>query len=700
MTTTKSFSNGPRVKPVFISALKRQAPFAVGIMIILFLIIQLPVIISLIDYQNNAHRFSFDSMSANNPVLIFGYIAAAVFAIVLALSSSSYMHSKQAVDLYHSIPVTRRELLTANFAASIITLAAPYALNRLIAALIEAIGYYGTPYMNVSFLFWLWFIVQDILGMLIYVSAVYLFVTFIAASVGTTFDALVVSGTVGVSMLFICFVSGSVWSELVYGASFSPRKYMLLLSPFSFIFYKWTFWWDSNLSGYGIPFPLGETLLFYFICMIAAVLLYFAAVWAYKRRKSEIAQQTQADGLFQTIVKMIAAFAGSALLFAILNRTGWVVQSIGVILGALLLGVVAELIMSRGIRHLLKSLKWLAGTGLVCSLAIIAVALDVTGFVGRVPAADTVQSVRIDYSGRQKSLGFGWGWWHEKELVLPESIEIVTSAHKSWVEEYKLSGQSNASFEQITLQYKLKNGLTLKRNYRWVPPDGFAMLAALEDKNDFIMASSPLFTNWGDGGGRISAAYTYNALRNESTRMSLYGSDMERLVAAVKEDMLNETLAEMMRPSMPALGYIRFEIQIPDYSRSYDQPVDENVLITHEYVNTIGLLKELGFYDRLVGSEFAPDTVYITDYSTHQNRIVALNPSEGHHYIYQNIYPFITTENPQEVTQIAEKASNQMFMSPSGGETEHDRVYLAVFSTNGVMTGSLLIHEDDLPPLK
>ena len=721
MTTTKSFSNGPRMKPVFISALKRQAPFAVGIMIVLFLIIQLPVIMSLIDYQSNPHRTA-DFLYSSNARFIHGYVVSAIFAIVLALSANGYMHSKQAVDLYHSIPVTRRELLTAHFAASIVTLAVPYALNILIASAIEAAGYYGAHYLSGSFALWLWFIVHDILGMLIYVSAVYLFVTFIAANVGTVFDALVASGAVGVSVLFIYAVSGSVWAELAYGASFSANKYMLLLSPFSFIFYKFTFWPDALLFGPKMSLPVGETLLFYFICIIAAALLYFAAVWAYKRRKSEIARQTQADGLFQTIVKMIAAFAGAALLFAILSRTGWVAQTIGVIAGALMLGIVAELIMSRGIRRLHKNIKWLIGSGLVCGLAVIAVTLDVTGFVGRVPHADTVESVTINYSGRQMSLNPDYRFWDGKELVLPESIEVVTSAHKAWVEQYKSGDRTGVSFSSVELEYKLKNGLTLKRSYRQIPPGGYAMLAGLEDKNDFIMASSHLFLNVGDGDAdRILAAHTHNALRNESAPLPLHGNDMERLISAVKQDMLNETLSEMMRPSTPSPGYIRFYVQYPDLKAPYpsggrpQMRTDEAVaLITREYVNTIGLLKELGFYDQLAGSKITPDTVYIIDNPSHLWRysvrgdhlIVALSPSrDDDDYSFQEIsrairnedVHHISTQTREEAMQIAEKAANQMFVSQSDGAMEHGKAYLAVFSTDGVLNGSLLIHEDDLP---
>jgi ABC-2 type transport system permease protein len=690
------------------AAFSRQLPMMVAISIVFFLCIILPLLMIVIDGDYGNFYSGLENgvyVAAEQSFLIS--ILVAVMAVILALFSNSYMHSKRMVDVYHSIPVTRPQMLTANFAASMTTLFVPFISIVIFSFFFQLI------FLSDALTFWgayFCYVIQDILGAILCAAICYLFVTFVSVNVGTVFDTFAIAAILGFSVIFVFNFTGLAWADLTYGADFQPGDYSLLLSPFTFVFYKFVLW--GGIYGSNIGFPIGSTLLFYLICLVLAAVLFFAATACYRRRKSETAEKPQANGIFQTMVKIVAAFGGAAFLYLIFSEQALAVRVIAMIFGAVLVGTIAELVLSRGIHHLRRNLKWLAGTGVVCAAAILCISFDVTGYVAKVPAPDTVESVTINYKGRFSYLTQGMYYDQAIPLTQPDSIAVVTDAHKLAVERYAELGEDGGpiNWENVRLEYTLKNGSTLNRYYSWVNVDVSALLANLEDKDDFIAQLSPLFFRQiydKSPAAAVENLVISDSFRSSFNRLILGLEDTERLLSAIKADMRGESLEEILYPSRQALGYITIDLR-EEYnydSYAYSDVITSFVVVTPEYTQTIALLKEFGAYEKMTETAAVPDSVYITPTNMYTGKVYPLIPNGTNDYLYQDIYSYMSnpaeytgpisfTEDPTQVKQILAASRNQMLAL----NAEAEPTYFAVFCSGETVIGHLLLRHEDLPP--
>jgi hypothetical protein len=479
-------------------------------------------------------------------------------------------------------------------------------------------------------------------------------------------------------------------------------------------------------------FPFVKTLLF-LACMLAlAAVIYFLSLWSYKRRKSEIAEQAMGGGAFQTVVKIFVSFAGAALLYAIFADAGIVWQGIAVFFGALLIGSIAELVFSRGIRFFLKNIKWLAGTGAVCCILMVAAHLDFIGYTTRVPSLQSIESVSINYTGRFTDLvSNSWYYRNGDDAILtsPDSIDIVTQMHKLAVENQPGDRYYNPEhpYGNIRIKYKLKSGMTMERYYNQLYHEALTTLADLEDKDDYITLNSPAFyMDHADSPQTelIRRVTISSSLRDTNHDVRLGAQETQRLLEAVRADMLAESLSEIKAPTQPALGYLQFEYYSnedydPEYYYYYkDTALINTVIVTHEYAHTIAALRELGLYDKFAPTEEA-DSVYIlqSDYYD-MPRVRALGSQSYDDHFFQSVYSYMASDSTDDgssvlaasedaatVREIESAAANQLLMAdPSRYNSSSDpdayietMTYNVVFCRDGKALGLKMIRFDQLP---
>ena len=87
-------------------------------------------------YQSNGHIQWWRFVSPTNMYTTTSFVAVCfiliVGTLVISLSQVSYMHQKRSVDLYHSLPLTRRQLMLANGITAFATVAIPFVVNYVI----------------------------------------------------------------------------------------------------------------------------------------------------------------------------------------------------------------------------------------------------------------------------------------------------------------------------------------------------------------------------------------------------------------------------------------------------------------------------------------------------------------------------------------------------------------------------------------
>ena len=714
MTTIKSSSND-RAAGLFSGALRRQLGFMIAASIFLFIITVVPYLVSPPDHT---HRMpptteALRSLEADGWIASFyeqafasgiyfdhgQAVAIAVilsfFAFACALSSARYMHSMKMSDLYHSLPVRRERWMLTNLAASMAAVLGPLLILTLCTMLGILIAYGGYGWVGG------WFfgvIAADFLTIAVVVLVMYTFTTFIAVQVGNTFDAFALTCALGFLPTAVYLISGAVWQSAIYGAVFNP-DYALVLSPFLFYFelLRLSFSPGSGWIDYAAAAPV------FLVWALIGAGLFWAATLLYRRRKSELAGQTQPQGHLQMITKFFVAFCGAAIFLAIFyDRYPLFGRVFVILLATVFIGLLAELILSRGVRSIVKNAKWLAVAGLAYSLLYLGVQADILGHTAAIPQPDRIVSVSIDYRGRFESEDhpsrLTGDWQNPTVLTAPESTALVREVHAQIIQDhlaektrtdgsvtssvFGVSWSSRWGPNQLSIQYLLADGRTFERRYTDISDQTFLLLTGLEDRPDFIAANHPLFfmeeyRQTASGRHPIEVQVVAVPLIGGTVPLFLSGEDAQRLIGALQEDMLRKTLDEILNPAHPALGFIELsyhEQTASDRPGSRRLVVSTLIPVTQGDTSTLSLLQSLGAIER-----FAPETelvheILITDFGdgfwlpgrgAGQNQVISLNPS---HHGFHDLHWYL---NPEFHLHHAGGDSRRVFSVTGDDEIAH-----------------------------
>ena len=94
-------------------------------------------------------QWLFDFMGFQNNVLIFCVI---LFAILCGVSGFYYLHSKEKLNLIHSLPIRREKLFLIQFVSGFLIFLIPFTLNLLISLLnISFQGVLSLKLLKISF---------------------------------------------------------------------------------------------------------------------------------------------------------------------------------------------------------------------------------------------------------------------------------------------------------------------------------------------------------------------------------------------------------------------------------------------------------------------------------------------------------------------------------------------------------------------
>ena len=527
-------------------------------------------------------------------------------ALVCALVTNAYMHSKSQTDFYHSLPVSRKSLLTTNMFSGCAALLIPVYAMAVIMMLIQIIGFgslgvFGAYYVIST--------IRDLLGITMGVVMVFAFCTLINVNVGTAFDTFAVSMALGFAPLIIYFTIAGYFDSNMLGADMIVSEYATLISPFSYPLFRIAYMESVRAFWSEILFFIGG----FAICAV----LYLLCLFFYGRRKSEIAEQKQSGGVLKTAVKCIGAFFGGAIFCLIfMGNTGSALGTIFyTMLGAVMTGVVAELIMSRGARYLLKNAKWILGTGALTCLIFISIQYDWYGFETFVPNPNHVRSVSVSYGGRFNPNRGSWVNMHVN-YTDDEIINIVTNSHTMALHEFALMSNSRSGeWRPVRITYTMNSGRRISRLYNNFPSDAFLHLAALEANEQFIRSTSPLFREWVDSAAHQYTRVSYRGMLNTGELwLDLTPQQIADLIEDLRTDSLGETLPELINPSAPALGWI--DLEIINNQRSVAQAETISVMLTHEFTHTLNLLNALGYARFLELDDLIYDSMYLLIYHT------------------------------------------------------------------------------------
>lgn len=557
-----------------------------------------------------------------------------VFSAVLY----SYMHGKRSADFFHSMPVDRRIMLGANFAAGLTALILPIWVCGFLSA-----AAYGIllPRLNLAAIWGR--IALESLAWAMGAVALFAVSTLVAVTVSTTVEnigytvAVLLEGSIllliwdlscsGTFNTYLSIFSGgpitSIFSDLLYYLSpvFALAQTILCL-----ISENWAveFQWDRANTACWLP------LLLWFVLGIA---IFALALRIYHRRDSEKAEQWGRQSLIGFIVKLMSAVVG-AFLFAVifgqlLNLDQRYIYTFGALTGAPIVYLVIEAITNRGFHSMKKCLPYLGvavGIILVGSLYFVA---DGFGFDKKIPEKEQIQKVELQISGDTESNRYNdhyamnyepnelnaqedpvYYYGNDREttyeLSTEKSIDLVRELHRQ-------SLVSTSSYlSQWTVSYQ--NGLSHINRILDLRSNSAKTWLELVYSEEYLEKYNPFFELKAE---YLNMVQITDKVGNQLGEGEIPKEKWAALLSAIREDLANTDVNVLLDTEQnQEVAYLTFVTKSPKtiYESSgerYHYDMEQTFAVRPSESKTCEVLREVGFeltipesyYETIVGIE-------------------------------------------------------------------------------------------------
>lgn len=699
-TTTSSFKPG-RFWDLFTSDLKRHFGLTIFYFILQFIFFPLQYILTAVNLLSISNKQDYPVFFGNG--CIYTDVSSICFTamvigapIALTMLQMSYLHQKRATDLYHALPVRREKLLLAHYTAAAVMLLGPMLLNYLV--IIVAGLLFGIPCFSVAGALF------DMFVTFCAVLAILSIATLVSVTTGTVFDNLFYICGALFSLPAIVGIAADYMQRHLYGfASGAWMDSVLLVSPATLPIYMRMAGRYGIISNYSGPYGRPETGLFLVFLIAALVWLVLAAaflliaLYVYRIRRSELAGKTGYNSFLTYGIKIAVSLLGG-ICFSLLTTSAvlqtqqaWV-AAICALAGGALSYCITESILSRSFGTLRRSLPFLGAGMFLPALFVLIIGTGGMGYEMRVPDPEKVQSIEISYQDRYSFVRYDLDKTREEferatdpvslknrymitmdQVTLSEgdAKQLVTKLHKNVVERHQ-KGDATASGASFVITYHLKSGLTEKREYSAIPTESAEIYNQLNALPEVKRQTHPIFSL---DASDVREITLMNRVFSGITAVSISESETQRLIEALREDLLAESY-EQMKTSRP-LGYIVLTPKLGNnyYTfLNYQQPDfvlpegsigfnDCYLLITESYRNTIALLTEYGYagfdsidYSKIASVNVSLDSFYESDFvmMVPGPRYFVRGTYQETNYDMERYVPSGSTEftDPQEIRQL------------------------------------------------
>lgn len=648
MTTATSFSSGvlgsdgraafgeSRLRHYFRHILRKNLGLCVFSFLYEFLCMPLPYILTAANMraQENPAAESFFTGTGG---LFASYTAQFLFNLsVIGLPllyctlQYAFLYRRQSTDLIHSLPIRRRHILLLNYAAGALLILMPLLANFLIT-LAAAFGFGSTEFsLPEAFLF--------LATCTISALALLSICTLVCVLSGTLFDSIVYSLGVYFFLPVLAMAAIQTVQNMLRGFVSPDGGFLSLSSPALLPSYlQNTFPTLARTQGlragaFGLvggsarmdevmqtAVPLFAALG---IWLLLAAGLLFLALFCYDRRRSELSGRTGFNNPLTLLLKFSASILGGLLFSGLFIATSgsdavWL-RLLGSVFGSVLIYCVAECILARGFSTLRRALPMVGAGALLPVIFLVVLSCGGLGFEARLPAAENVEKVEIAFedrygfarldlttarqaqaayaaSGGQYAGYYGSTYVNTVTLEQESAKALVHDLHDALIRSDEHGGVG------ITLEYTMKNGSVLRREYgNWMNPEAMEFYNRLNAFEEVKRQTQPVFSF---DAPDIESVTLMNRLMFGVTPAMLTEEQTQTLIEALRADILAETY-DQMTDAKP-LGYVclkpRFfnvdghkmlSMPLPAGESAFD---DCYVLITDAYQNTLRLLTTYGY---------------------------------------------------------------------------------------------------------
>lgn len=464
-----------------------------------------------------------------------------------------------------------------------------------------------------------------LLGWYVTAFAIIVMVYLAATQVGSTFDTFLFSGVFLAALPVLCLTHTVMCQSYLAGWNYDMKwQIFCVLTPV--------------LTMIGSYTTYGEWLYAAMAIWLAAgVLLLWAAVQLYTRRPSERAESRCREGLAAGVFRFIATFVGGlgfGTLFGMISGAdsrGTLLLWIAVF--ALAVYFFVELILGRGFKGMKRGSIMMGAA--MAAVTVLYAGILFTGGLGfekRVPAAERLASVTLDYRGRYNNvylneaerlhsyegenhaIYYSYDSIGDVTLRGPEALKAATALHRLLTESDQNGVSGENHMGRIELEYTFNDGRVMKRVYHAYGGDALlAAYAALEDTPEFQSRTNPLYY-WVAEESPYREIDLCDATGFHKTALTETDYDTAALVAALRLDMLAEKAMDYYDQERRTVCYLYLESELDekyshqpaekDFYSSFTVPVGES------YTHTLELLREWGLEGYLIPAEW--DSMFVT----------------------------------------------------------------------------------------
>lgn len=615
---------------MYLWSLRKNSGLAIVFTVLAFM--SLPMIQIAALAANRGNYYSEGNYESFMKVLypsVFSFITV-VFSLIFAAVNFSYLHNKRSVDLFGSLPVSRRVQMTARIFSTFTLTAVPMTVITLISLLICSVSMPGGA----------WVVCKGFLWLLLSIVANISFVALLSVCAGSVVDVIVSYCAISAAWPLIVFVMHSMPSWFIPGyVSSSPLNLTLLtaVSPIS-------------ISFIGCYYPDAGKLTAFTVWWIIFTLLCLAAVFVLiKKRRFECAQTAFAFSLPKIIIRLltnaISAVLIGLLFMSIISSSeasgGWgglLWFAIGAFFGAMASHLILQFIYNRTMKGFARTLY----VYFISVAAVLALTFTVSfGLFGSdvyVPQAGEVKNaeISVDIMNNQYDNVIN----ETVTLSAPEEIESVISAHRSITDNLgqfyqkpyssvrvqyyiadDITDEKNLYYSNFNVSYKLKNGKTVTRSYNIdfnANGEIYGAMSKMIEDTDYIRKALTFLRAENDP----TAEITYVALspnwekyeqsedmellmQSFSEKISDSASATKELAQALRDDIKNMSDEEICAALSfnEGLCGISFDIDINDNSKI--PHVYETIYIDSSFKNTVKVLEKHGIDTKALFDVFA-----------------------------------------------------------------------------------------------
>ncbi|UPK45077.1 hypothetical protein [Paenibacillus pabuli] len=641
----------------------------IGILYLLTLLFSLPLYIGT-EYREVPQQIT-SLFQANGEVQI---LFAITFPVAAGIFLFRYVQSGAPSDLFHSLPLRRKHLLTVNLVTGFIMILLPIWITTAIT------GWVWAAVDQPAFIFggssiWMWGLSMSIYS---------LFMFMLTVVVGMCIGQSVLQGLTVYALLLLPVVVWFIFSlhlqHYLLGYPYddvgrNAEKISLVLRM-------------ASISGAPV---IGWELIIYSILTLFFIPLSYVF---YAKRQVESATQAVTFTLVKPIFRFGLMFTlvliGGAYFTIIAPRgsSGWGV--FGYILGGVVGYIVAEMIIRK--TWLIWSSKLLprfALYGIVAGLILYVPVASWNGYAARVPELNKVNSIKL---GGERytytngvSLKLDDGPFYSSDS---EYMKAVVALHQKIVDSdlSLLDDPINPGIrndEYVFINYKLDNGKVMKRKY-YIPEAEFRQeLMTLKQTQDYKKVAYDTYKLEED-------ALSIGIRSSISQYRKVYISNPEQVrefKELLSQDIMDQTYEEQRSPWQ---SFANAEINQDSSFENPSQPKEMSYFeIKPSYDRVLGWLKENKYYEQL---DFPAEEVASAQFVKQE-----INSPGNPQFVYpQSEYVDGNVGNKQVATKNKKIISDLLKRQRSAYQTEKDTLYQIKLNVTRGENIYMMLKEEDL----